>query len=121
MCKLGVWTSLVGLLFENLTWRSFAAIVFGFFTPIVFYCFLHFLFIDQNFIFPILLSFEIPIIRIDLAFFSLDRALSLSVLFIVFSFSIIELTRWLYKKSIKSRKSFIVLFFYIVFVKHKNQ
>ena len=105
---------LVGLLFENLTWRSFAAIVFGFFTPIVFYCFLHFLFIDQNFFFPILVGFETPIVRIDLAFFSLDRALSLSVLFIVFSFSIIELARWLYKKSIKSRKSFIVLFFYIL-------
>jgi hypothetical protein len=36
-------------------------------------------------------------------------------LFIISLLSFIELFQWLYKKSIQSRKSFLIIFFYFVF------
>lgn len=104
---------IVGIVFENLSWRVFMASILGLFTPFLFYFFWIFcaetpflltgFLIDQN-----LFS---TILERDWGFSGLMPILVIGFIFFV---SIIELFGWLYKKSIRSRKSFIILLFYLI-------
>jgi hypothetical protein len=102
-----------GINYSNLNWRNLCISCIGIALPYFFYFVYTFLF-DKAFIFP---TFE----RLQLISFptihdlKIPTLIWLSILFIISLLSFIELFQWLYKKSIRSRKSFLIIFFYFVF------
>ena len=102
------------LIFQNISWRIIIISLIGLLTPIIFYsvfCYLT----DKNMNISIdFLSFnfkEIPTTNQLL----LHEIIWFSVAVIICIFSIVELFSWLYKKSIRSRKSFILILFLFLF------
>ena len=102
-----------GISYSNLNWRNLCISCIGIAVPYFFYFVYAFLF-DKAFIFP---TFE----TIQLISFTgindlkIPELIWLSILLIISLLSFIELFQWLYKKSIRSRKSFLIIFFYFVF------
>ena len=101
-----------GVNFSNNNWRVIFTILLGLITPYIFY--FVFAYVSGS-------SFNIP----DFSAFNLFDFSNLTIdysplniwvgtLFLISLVSIIELFRWLYKKSIRSRKSFLTIFWYFV-------
>jgi len=103
-----------GINYSNLNWRNLCVSCIGIITPYFFYFVYTFLF-DKTFIFP---NFE----TLKVISFPLNNELKtpkliwLGILFIISLISFIEFFQWLYKKSIRSRKSFLIIFFYFAFI-----
>ena len=101
-----------GISYSNLNWRNLCISCIGIAVPYFFYFVYAFLF-DKAFIFP---TFE----TIQLISFTgindlkIPKLIWLSILLIISLLSFIELFQWLYKKSIRSRKSFLIIFFYFL-------
>ena len=101
-----------GISYSNLNWRNLCISCIGIALPYFFYFVYTFLF-DRTFIFPTLETLQLvsfPAIS-DL---KVPKLIWLSILLIISLLSFIELFQWLYKKSIRSRKSFLIIFFYFV-------
>ena len=101
-----------GINYSNLNWRNLSIACFGIITPYFFYFIYTFLF-DKPFYFPefeTLKLLNFPMIST----IALPKLIWVSTLLIISLFSFIELFRWLYKKSIRSRKSFLIIFFYFI-------
>jgi len=102
-----------GIYYSNLNWRNLCVSFIGIIMPYFFYFVYTFLF-DKTFIFP---TFE----TLQLISFPAINELKISkliwicILLIISLLSFIELFQWLYKKSILSRKSFLIIFFYFAF------
>ena len=102
-----------GISYSNLNWRNLCISCIGIAVPYFFYFVYAFLF-DKAFIFP---TFE----TIQLISFTgindlkIPELIWLSILLIISLLSFIELFQWLYKKSIRSRKSFLIISFYFAF------
>jgi hypothetical protein len=102
-----------GMYYSNLNWRNVCVSCIGIAVPYFFYFVYTFLF-DRAFIFP---TFE----TLQLISFSaindlkIPKLIWLSILLIISLLSFIELFQWLYKKSIISRKSFLIILFYFIF------
>ena len=99
-----------GINYRNLSWRNLFISCIGITTPYFFYFVYTFLF-DKTFIFPTFETLQLisfPAIN-DL---KISKLIWLSILLIISLLSFIELFQWLYKKSISSRKSFLIIFFY---------
>ena len=104
---------IVGIVFENLSWRVFVASILGVITPFLFYFF--WVFCTET---PFLLT---EFLMEDGFWFSIlernwnfSELISVLLIGIIFFLSVVELFNWLYKKSIRSRKSFIIILFYII-------
>ena len=101
-----------GINYSNLNWRNLAIACIGLITPYFFYFIYTFLF-DKPFYFP---EFEtLQFIKFPtLNAIALPKLIWLFTLLLISLFSLIELFKWLYKKSIRSRKSFLIIFFYFI-------
>lgn len=105
-----LYTSVV---FNHFKWRIFAASIIGFLTPHILHLII-FLVTGKTFYMPES-NFTINILSIDDIYQLKTHQIILAiVLTITCLFSIYEFLSWLYKKSIKSRKSFFILIFYVI-------
>jgi len=100
------------LVFRNINWRI---IVISFLALLVPYLFVwtYQLFFHQELLFP---TFNFNYILINFKFISypLHQQIWFSLVAIVFLFSVFELFRWMYKKSIRSRESFTIIIFFLL-------
>ena len=102
-----------GINYSNLNWRIIFTILLGLITPYFFY--FVFVFVTGiTFVMPKFFNFsQISFSRIQEA--HLSKQIWLTILLLVVLVSFFELFTWLYKKSIKSRKSFItIIWFFII-------
>lgn len=110
------------LIFSNLTWRSFLIAIVGLALPILLYWIYTFLFdLAFNYRFP---SYKLPTLDLptfnELAYAELAWYIVVGTIIIL---SFLELFFWMYKKSIRSRKSFFIILAYLlllVFVNFDN-
>ena len=100
-----------GINYSNLNWRIIITILFGLFTPYLFY--FVFVFLTEA-------DFQTPIFNLLQINLSMDKTLHISqkiwagILSIIILVSFIELFMWLYKKSIKSRRTFMTIIWFFV-------
>ena len=103
-----------GINFSNLNWRNLCATCIGFAVPYFFYLVYIFLF-DKTFILPTFETLQLSRFP-NINDFKIPKLIWLSTLLIISLLSFIELFQWLYKKSIRSRKSFLIIFFYSLLI-----
>jgi len=101
-----------GINYSNLNWRNLCVSSVGVAVPYFFYFLYTFLF-DKVFIFPTFETLQL-ISFPEINEIKKPKLIWLSILVIISSLSFIELFQWLYKKSIRSRKSFLIIFCYFV-------
>ena len=102
-----------GIYYSNLNWRNVCISCIGIAVPYFFYFVYTFLF-DRAFIFPTFETLQL-ISFTDIDDLKIPKLIWLSILLIISLLSFIELFQWLYKKSIISRKSFLIILFYLIF------
>ena len=102
-----------GINFENLNWRSILVVSIGTLLPYLFY-FVYTKAFNLFFIMPSFTELQLTSTP-DYTKWTIIKKIWIGVLFIISLFSFSELFRWLYKKSIRSRKSFIIILFYFIF------
>jgi len=100
------------LVFRNINWRIIVISLLSLLVPYLF-VWTYQLFFHQKLLFPIFKFQYIPI-NFDISFYPLHQQIWFSVFSIVFLFSVFELFRWMYKKSIRSRESFIIIIFFLL-------
>jgi len=100
-----------GINYSNLNWRIIITILFGLLTPYLFY--FVFVFLTET-------DFQIPTFNLLQINLSIGEALHISkkiwigILSVIILVSFIELFMWLYKKSIKSRRTFMTIIWFFV-------
>lgn len=100
---------ITGITFNNLNWRTFTASLIGLITPFIFY-FMFLFCADIPLKITNYSAYIYPLFNTEIKLFNSNSSLFVMISFILsFCFSIIELYGWIYKKSIRSRKSFIVI------------
>ena len=98
--------------FGNISFRLMLSYLIGILVPLIFYgCYL-FMFGYDFPSFKVNFSYDLKLSTINKN--ELLKIFWLSIAFIISLLSVYELYRWLYKKSLQSRKSFIVIFFYLI-------
>ncbi len=101
-----------GINYNNLSWRIFFIILLGGGTPYLFFFTINFL-TDTPFLLPNFFNFS----KINFTYLSnlyIEKT-SLIITIIILLFSFFELFTWLYKKSIKSRRTFMtIIWFFII-------
>ena len=101
------------LTFRNMSWRSMLISLIGLALPFLFYWVYTFL-LDQIFIFNTptfkLVSLSIPTIN-TLSYAEISW---FSIVIVILLLSFLELVFWMYKKSIRSRKSFFIILAYFI-------
>jgi len=103
-----------GIYYNNLSWRSLSVGLIGFIIPYFFY-FLYTILFNKTFFFPQFLKLEL----IDLTNISpvgLPKLIWICTFIIISLLAFIEFFNWLYKKSIRARKSLLVAFFYFLII-----
>ena len=102
-----------GMNYGNLNWRIIATIFLGITTPYLFY-FVIFFVINQRFDIPRFFNFS-QIEFLILQEMSLSKIIWIIILLLIIAASFLELFTWLYKKSIKSRRTFMtIIWFFII-------
>ena len=101
-----------GINFDNINWRGLLTISIGIVLPYLFY-FVYTKVYDLQFYIPDFTSFQIIKLP-DYTLWNTTTKIWLGIVFVIGLFSFFELFRWLYKKSIRSRKSFIIILFYFI-------
>ena len=101
-----------GINFDNINWRGLLTISIGIVLPYLFY-FVYTKVYDLQFYTPDVTTFQIIKLP-DYTLWNTTTKIWLGIVFVIGLFSFIELFRWLYKKSIRSRKSFIIILFYFI-------
>jgi len=105
-------TIIAGINYENLNLRSILIICIGLLIPYLFYFVYSNLF---NVDFIIKNTSNISIIDFTkIQYLSNKKIIWVATVFIIGFFSFVEIYNWLYKKSIRSRKSFIIILYYII-------
>jgi len=100
------------LIFRNINWRIIVISILSLLVPYLF-VWTYQLFFHQELLFPIF-NFKYISINFEISFYPLHQQIWFSVLAIVVLFSVFELFRWMYKKSIRSRESFIIIIFFLL-------
>ncbi len=101
-----------GINYSNLNWRILVTILLGLITPYIFY--FMFLYLSSSlFSIPEIFNFS-EISLSDAQKLQLPIQIWIGVLIIIIIFSFFELFVWLYKKSIKSRKTFLIIIWYFI-------
>lgn len=103
-----------GINYSNLNWRSLNVGCIGLVTPYLFY-FLYTVLFEKTFVFPAFSSLTIINLP-DINSIILPKLIWIFILLITSIFAFIELFRWLYKKSIRSRKSLLIIFYYFILI-----
>ena len=96
-----------GINYNNMNWRIFFTLLLGLITPYIFYYMFVFI-LEKELEFPNFVNFsKINLLSIKDA----DDAFKvwIGIILLVMIFSFMELLLWLYKKSIKSRKTFMTI------------
>ncbi len=102
-----------GINYSNLNWRIIFTILLGLITPYFFYFIFAFT-TDITFVTPEFFNFS-QISRQHIQEMHLSKTIWWAILLVVMLFSFLELFMWLYKKSIKSRKTFLtIIWFFII-------
>lgn len=101
-----------GINYGNLNWRNISVSIIGIVTPYIFY-FIYTYISDTPFNLPKIAEPTIINFSFD---FILPKLIWIITLLIISLFSFIELFNWLYKKSIQSRRSFLIVFFYFLLI-----
>ena len=101
-----------GINFDNINWRGLLTISIGLVLPYIFY-FVYAKVYDLQFYNPDFMTFQIIKLP-DYTLWNTTTKNWLGIVFVIGLFSFFELFRWLYKKSIRSRKSFIIILFYFI-------
>lgn len=101
-----------GINFDNINWRGLLTISIGIVLPYLFY-FVYTKVYDLQFYTPDFTTFQIIKLP-DYTLWDTATKIWLGIVFVIGLFSFFELFRWLYKKSIRSRKSFIIILFYFI-------
>ena len=102
-----------GINYSNINWRIIFTIILGFVTPFLFY-FVFVFITDTPFKFPDFFNFS-KVSFLTIKEMKLSKIVWLIILFLVVVFSFFELFSWLYKKSIKSRRTFMtIIWFFII-------
>ena len=100
-----------GINFENLNWRGVIVILIGVLLPYIFY-FVFCVLAERIFTFP---NFETLYFKpIVWQKWSIVKYLWVGIVILISLFSFFELLKWLYKKSIRSRKSFVFILLYFM-------
>ena len=100
-----------GINYSNLNLRNVSVSCIGFITPYFFY-FLYTVLFEKEFF---LLEFtSLKLINIPETLPSLPALIWITLMVITSFIAFIELFKWLYKKSIRSRKSFLIIFSYFL-------
>ena len=100
-----------GINYSNLNWRIIITILFGLLTPYLFY--FVFVFLTET-------DFQIPtfnLLQINLSIgetLHISKKIWIGILSVIILVSFIELFMWLYKKSIKSRRTFMTIIWFFV-------
>ena len=102
-----------GIIYSNLNWRNLCVSCIGVTVPYFFYFVYTFMF-DITFVFPNLERLQIISIP-SINELKISKLIWLSILVIISFISFIELYQWLYKKSISSRKSLLIISFFFLF------
>jgi len=101
------------LTFSNFSLRSFIISLMGLLIPLLFYKTYTYLYgIEFSLDFP-MYSFSLPIIP-SIKAMSYAEIIWYSILILIILFSFMELFFWLYKKSIRSRKSYVIILSYLL-------
>ena len=103
-----------GINYSNLKCRNLNVVCIGLITPYLFY-FLYTILFEKAFVFaefPSLKLINLPNINTII----LPKLIWICILLITSIFAFVELFRWLYKKSIQSRKSFLIVFYYFILI-----
>lgn len=101
-----------GINYENLSLRMIISFILGLFTPLVFY-YMYLILLDKKipyFNFKIEELMQTP----NFQAWRIEKIIWLIVIGVTSMVSFFELFKWLYKKSIRSRKSFIIILFYFI-------
>jgi len=102
-----------GINYSNLSWRIIFTILLGLITPYLF-CFVFVFVTEIPFVMPKWFSLS-PVSFSIIQEIHLSIIIWLAILLLVVLFSFFELFMWLYKKSIKSRKTFMtIIWFFII-------
>ena len=101
-----------GINYGNLNRRNLSVSCIGLVTPYFFY-FLYTVLFEKAFIFPEFTSLKLINLPDINSLFS-PELIWICTLLIISLIAFIELFKWLYKKSIRSRKSFLIIFFYFL-------
>jgi hypothetical protein len=101
-----------GINYSNLNWKNFNVGCIGLITPYLFY-FLYTVLFEKAFVFPEFSSLKLIKLP-NINNIILPKLIWICILLITSVFAFIELFRWLYKKSIRSRKSFLIIFYYFI-------
>ena len=94
--------------YSNFNWRILIIILLGFLTPYTFYGFFSIL-TEQSFIIPDFFNYTLKNVKINLT-----KNIYAIVLIFILLMSLAELFNWLYKKSIKSRKTFMNIIWMLI-------
>jgi len=103
---------LATLVFRNIDWRVISISLLSLLVP-YFFVWTYQLFFHQKLLFPTF-NFNYILINFNFSSYPLHHQIWFSVLAIVFLFSVFELFRWMYKKSIRSRESFTIIIFFLL-------
>ena len=100
------------LVFRNISWRIIVLCILSIFIP-YFFLWTYQIAVNEDLYIPEF-SFAVPIFTLDFLNMYLHQKIWYCMVGIVSLFSFYELFRWMYKKSIRSRESFIIILFYFI-------
>jgi len=114
-----IWLTLIliinGINYSNLNWRILITILLGITTPYIFLFVVCFV-LELPFYVPKFFSFS-PIVFSKINSFHISKIIWMITILLIALASFFELFSWLYKKSIKSRRSFMtIIWFFIISV-----
>lgn len=103
-----------GLVFSYANWRSLVVSIIGFCIPYILYIIYLSLLIEKI---NISLIFSLPKISLNIEIWKWinEETTSMLILLFIVLISFFEFFNWLYKKSIRSRKSFFIILLYFLF------
>ena len=94
--------------YSNFSWRILIIVLLGFLTPYSFY-WIYSVLTEQSLLVPDFFNYSLKSVN-----FYLTKNIYAIVLIFILLMSLIELTNWLYKKSIKSRKTFMNIIWMLI-------
>ena len=100
------------VIFRNITWRIIVLSILALFIPYIF-LWAYQIALNETLYFPEL-RLTSPSYSFDISNMYLHQKIWGGIIAVVSLFSFYELIRWMYKKSIRSRESFIIILFYFI-------
>lgn len=104
---------IAGINYSNLNFRIIITIILGLITPYLFYFIFSYI---SNIAFLMPQFFDFSQIKLSTVnYWHLSKKIWVATVIIILLFSFIEIFKWLYKKSIKSRRTFMTIIWFLIF------